>query len=481
MAPERSARPGALSLPGIRNSALASAALTSVALLAQTANAAPSLGDETPSREEVSRRVSSLYDRAESDTGTFNATRAAATGPRGRADRPTGAGGTTAAAARGDEGRRSDPAVDNVARQWFDVARSKLGPTVPAALPADRMPERPAETRRARPAERAGDGLTDRGREPSGRAALELPAAPVAELTSPQVTGTAAVVELTAGPIAALPAAPEAPQEAAQTDWSTRSALALPAPPAPTAEPTAEPAAEPKADPQQRSSLRTAKEQNQRKLARARELLSAYTAPQSTPLPAIETLPAADTWNTAPVELQPSADTQWQVLRAQSAADLTTVPPGTTARPSTTSPTVDALATGATGQALDLGTALTSTAPQDTRAVRALDFARAQLGKPCVWGTTGPGAYDGPGLTQAAWRAAGITLPRTAQEQATAGQGIALAYLEPGDLVLFHIGHVGIYSGNGMMIHAPGPGAAIREESIHYAGESAIHSAIRPA
>ncbi|RDS65862.1 NlpC/P60 family protein [Streptomyces sp. M7] len=125
--------------------------------------------------------------------------------------------------------------------------------------------------------------------------------------------------------------------------------------------------------------------------------------------------------------------------------------------------------------------AATPAAPQDSRALRALEFARAQIGKPCVWGTTGPNTYDGPGLTQAAWKAAGIALPRTAQEQATAGQGVALTHLEPGDLVLYHAGHVGIYSGNGMMIHAPGPGTVIREESIHYAGEDAIHSAIRPA
>ncbi|MGW4868405.1 C40 family peptidase, partial [Streptomyces chartreusis] len=126
-------------------------------------------------------------------------------------------------------------------------------------------------------------------------------------------------------------------------------------------------------------------------------------------------------------------------------------------------------------------TAPASTASHDTRAIRALEFARAQVGKPCVWGTTGPEAFDGPGLTQAAWKAAGITLPRTAPEQATAGQGVDLTRLELGDLVLFHAGHVGIYSGNGMMIHAPGPGVLIREESIQYAGEAAIHSAIRPA
>lgn len=220
----------------MRNSALASAALTSVALLAQTANAAPSAADEGPSREEVSRRVSSLYDQAESDTGTFNATRAATTGPRARADRPTDTARRPAAAPRDDESRRSDPALDTITRQWFDAARAKVGPTVPAVLPSDRMPDRPAGTRPARPANGPGQA-----RESSGRTALELPAAPVAELTSGADTRTAAVAELTAGPVAALPATPEAPQKA-----TAGNALALPAP-----------AAEPAAEPQQQSALRT--------------------------------------------------------------------------------------------------------------------------------------------------------------------------------------------------------------------------------
>ncbi|WP_369269487.1 NlpC/P60 family protein [Streptomyces sp. R11] len=520
----------------MRNSALASAALTSVALLAQTANAAPSAADEAPSREEVSRRVSSLYDQAESDTGTFNATRAAATGSRARTDRPTDTARRAAAAPRDNESRHSDPALDSVARQWFDAARAKVGPIVPAVLPTDRMPERPTGTRSARPA-----NGPDQARESSGRAALELPAAPVAELTSGAATRTAAVAELTAGPVAALPGASEAPQQT-----TAGSALALPLP-----------AAEPTAEPQERSALRTTKEQNQRKLDRARALLSAYSARQSAPLAAIEAAPVTDTWGAAPTQAQPtadaypSADAQWQALQAQGPADLTTVPAGTTAwaastpwsttpdpltdpLPAVTTPdpltdplpsvvapdpltdplpavtTPDPLtdplpsvvasqdiATGQTAipgpaitaadQTLDTNpsvepsAALTSTGPQDTRALRALDFARAQLGKPCVWGTTGPEAYDGPGLTQAAWKAAGIALPRTAPEQATAGRGIAVTYAEPGDLVLFHAGHVGICSGNGTMIHAPGPGSSIREESIYYAGESAIHSVIRPA
>ncbi|KUM73623.1 C40 family peptidase [Streptomyces curacoi] len=470
----------------MRNSTLASAALTSVALLAQTANATPSLGDETPSRDEVSRRVSSLYDQAESDTGTFNATRAAAKSPRARVSRPADAGRRPATVARNDESRRGDPAPAGVTRQWFDAARAKLGPTDPATL--HRSPERPTGTRPAR----AGDARGDRALEASGRTALELPAAPAAESPAASAGGPAPLAELTAGPVAALPAASEAPQE------TTRTALALPAPAAETAimpviEPVIESTVEPAIDPHQRSSLQATKEKNQRKLAQARELLSSHASQQSTARAAIEAGPAADTWSAAPASDQDWAETQWQVLQEQRVGDLTTVPANTTAWPATPEVAVDALAATDTSQALDPGhaidpaqaigpaPAIASTAPQGTRAVRALDFARAQLGKPCVWGTTGPNTYDGAGLTQAAWKAAGITLPRTPQEQATAGRGIALPYAEPGDLVLFHAGHVGIYSGNGMMIHAPGPGALIREESIHYAGESAIHSVIRPA
>ncbi|WP_406431489.1 C40 family peptidase [Streptomyces sp. NBC_00631] len=117
------------------------------------------------------------------------------------------------------------------------------------------------------------------------------------------------------------------------------------------------------------------------------------------------------------------------------------------------------------------------------KAMKALAFAREQIGRPCVWGATGPGAYDCSSLTQAAWRAAGVTLPRTAAEQTLAGTPLTLAAVEPGDLIFFFDddSHVGIYAGGGTMVHAPSPGALIREESIYNAGESAIHRVIRPA
>ncbi|MEU2926849.1 C40 family peptidase [Streptomyces sp. NPDC007251] len=120
---------------------------------------------------------------------------------------------------------------------------------------------------------------------------------------------------------------------------------------------------------------------------------------------------------------------------------------------------------------------------QASRAAKAIAFARAQIGKPCVWGATGPDSYDCSSLTQAAWRAAGVELPRAAYQQALAGAPVALAGIEPGDLVLFFDDdrHVGLHVGGGMMVHAPGPGASIREESIYGAGESAIHRIVRPA
>ncbi|MEU9295548.1 NlpC/P60 family protein [Streptomyces sp. NPDC048266] len=107
------------------------------------------------------------------------------------------------------------------------------------------------------------------------------------------------------------------------------------------------------------------------------------------------------------------------------------------------------------------------TAP-NTRAAEAISFARAQLGKPYVWGATGPSGYDCSGLTQAAWRAAGVSLPRTTYTQINAGTRVSRSQLAPGDLVFFYSGisHVGLYIGGGQMIHAPRPGAPIRVAPI---------------
>ncbi|MFJ8820180.1 NlpC/P60 family protein [Streptomyces sp. NPDC102467] len=117
------------------------------------------------------------------------------------------------------------------------------------------------------------------------------------------------------------------------------------------------------------------------------------------------------------------------------------------------------------------------------KAAKALAFAKTQEGKPYVWGATGPDSYDCSGLTQAAWKAAGISLPRTTWDQVEVGRTVSLSDIQPGDLVFFYddISHVGLYLGDGMMIHAPKPGAYVREESIYYDGTGSIHSVVRPA
>ncbi|WP_329545936.1 NlpC/P60 family protein [Streptomyces sp. NBC_01356] len=105
-----------------------------------------------------------------------------------------------------------------------------------------------------------------------------------------------------------------------------------------------------------------------------------------------------------------------------------------------------------------------SVAAPNSRAAAAVSYAYAKLGSPYVWGATGPDAFDCSGLSQAAYRAAGIALPRTTYAQINAGRRVSRSELAPGDLVFFYSGisHVGIYVGNGQMIHAPNPSAPVR-------------------
>ncbi|MDJ1135968.1 C40 family peptidase [Streptomyces iconiensis] len=114
------------------------------------------------------------------------------------------------------------------------------------------------------------------------------------------------------------------------------------------------------------------------------------------------------------------------------------------------------------------------------KAQKVLAFAKKQLGKPYVWGATGPNSYDCSGFTQDAWKAGGVSLPRTTFDQVKVGTKVAKSAMKPGDLIFFYddVSHVGIYVGDGQMIHAPKPGANIRYESIDY---MPFHSAVRPA
>jgi cell wall-associated NlpC family hydrolase len=116
---------------------------------------------------------------------------------------------------------------------------------------------------------------------------------------------------------------------------------------------------------------------------------------------------------------------------------------------------------------------------------RAVAFARGQLGKPYLWGASGPSSYDCSGLAMAAYRSAGVWLPRVSRAQWHAGPRVGLGSLAPGDLVFFAydvgnpatIHHVGIYVGGGAMVEAPYSGARVRVASI---GRRDYIGAVRP-
>ncbi|MFD8083164.1 NlpC/P60 family protein [Kitasatospora sp. NPDC059722] len=124
----------------------------------------------------------------------------------------------------------------------------------------------------------------------------------------------------------------------------------------------------------------------------------------------------------------------------------------------------------------DLGSAPSSSpvakppAAGSSRGAAALSYAATKIGSPYVWAATGPNSFDCSGLMVWAFDQAGVSLPRTSQEQAGAGTriGTDLSQAQPGDLLIFFndAHHVGIYAGNGQVLHAPKPGASVRYEAV---------------
>ncbi|GHD25866.1 C40 family peptidase [Streptomyces galbus] len=580
MATDRSQDLMGADLVGLRGSAPAVTTLPSVP--ARPTGSARLEDLVPPSPAEVQQRVNALYDRAETDTGTFNATRAMTSGAR-----------------RGSGGRTGDAAVSAVARQWFDTARSVLGPTVPAVLPRDRTPQRPAVTSRPQRAavEPAGARELESAErhlpELTARALPALPPAPTADgLRASHEDGAPASMALAPAPAAAsaplqaeLPS-PSAPapeplaaeatwdtgqvpaygtgavtwgtqdsdytaraaqdggamaggmQDTGATSWAAQETDALTWGTQDTDAMTWgtqgagaanwgawEASATPWGAPQDTGGFNvpsamtdtgtfaapsTPMDTGSFSAPSASMDTGGYAVPSpftdtggfSAPLPLSDTgsfsasLPLTDTGSfSAPFALtdtggftMPSVPTDTSGFAVPSAQMGTggfltapVAPPGTApGGPVPASFAPDPVGhSPVTPDTVDYSPAPTYPAKAD----KAVAFARAQLGKPCVWGAKGPDSYDCSGLTQAAWTAAGLPLPRATADQAGAGTPVELDDLRPGDLVFFFDGlrHTGLCTGNGLMIHAPGPGAFVREESIFHAGQDAIRAAVRPA
>ncbi len=170
-------------------------------------------------------------------------------------------------------------------------------------------------------------------------------------------------------------------------------------------------------------------------------------------------MPTTDAAQAVQRSAYPQAYAKWTQL----AHDLATTLDGTCTRG--TGPTPPAPA----GYQIPPGTPATITA--------VIDFALKQLGKPYEYGATGPNTWDCSGLVQAAYATIGVPLPRTTYDQVNAGSPVQLddpAALRAGDLLFIagddgtstSPGHVGLYLGNGLVLHAPKTGDVVRVDHL---------------
>ncbi|GAA1937383.1 C40 family peptidase [Kitasatospora viridis] len=139
-----------------------------------------------------------------------------------------------------------------------------------------------------------------------------------------------------------------------------------------------------------------------------------------------------------------------------------------------------ALADQAQRQLLASGVLGTGGGPATPAAATAVTYAMAQIGKPYLWGGTGPDSYDCSGLTSKAWEAAGVPIPRTSQDQWAVLPRVPLDALRPGDLVIYFpdATHVGMYLGGGLMVNAPHTGAVVKVAPL---AAMPVLGAVRPA
>ncbi|WP_327155197.1 C40 family peptidase [Streptomyces tubercidicus] len=377
MASHRKPRTSVLASPGGRRTAagLTTAALASVTLLSQSAEAAPRA--PKPTVEEVQKKVDDLYHQAETATQKYNAAK-----ERSDAQRATVDGLLDAAAKRAEKMNESRRKLGSYASAQYRTGG--MNPTAQLMLAKD--PQQFVDRNHLM------ERLTDQQKQT------------VSDYQEQQA--------------AAAKQRAEATRNLEQLQTS-------------------------------QTSLKESKRSVQGKLAEARQLLSRLTAQEKARLAELERQKEAAAKRRAAEEARKQQERERQ---RQHDGD------GSTGGGSTG---------GSTGDSAS------------TKGAKALAFARAQIGKPYVWGATGPTSYDCSGLTQAAWKAAGVDLPRTTWDQVKEGQRVATKDLQPGDLVFFYddISHVGMYIGNGKMVHAPKPGANVREESIYY---MPIYGSVRP-
>ncbi|MER8105401.1 NlpC/P60 family protein [Kitasatospora sp. NPDC094016] len=196
--------------------------------------------------------------------------------------------------------------------------------------------------------------------------------------------------------------------------------------------------------------LKSAKDDVQGKLKAAQDLFNTLSEQERQAIRAAEEKAAAE----AKTKADAAAKAAQQQAAAQQAAD----------RSSRDNSRTDLSASQAPAAPV------TKPSAGSSRGAAALSIAASKIGSPYVYGASGPGSFDCSGLMVWAFNQVDVSLPRTSQEQAHAGTRIGsdLSQAQPGDLLIFYgdAHHVGIYAGNGQVLHAPKPGASVRYEAV---------------
>jgi cell wall-associated NlpC family hydrolase len=122
---------------------------------------------------------------------------------------------------------------------------------------------------------------------------------------------------------------------------------------------------------------------------------------------------------------------------------------------------------------------VTTEVPASGGAAAAVQYALGQVGDAYVYGAAGPDAFDCSGLTMMAWAQAGVALPHSSSAQMSSGTPVSTSALQPGDLVFYYspVSHVGIYIGNGQIVHAANPSQPV---NIAPVSSMPISGAVRP-
>ncbi|MFD0278399.1 NlpC/P60 family protein [Kitasatospora sp. NPDC127111] len=194
--------------------------------------------------------------------------------------------------------------------------------------------------------------------------------------------------------------------------------------------------------------LKASKEEVQAKLAKAQELLNTLTEQERQAMRAAEEKAAAEAKAKADAAAKAAATAKADADRASRDSGRTDLSGSSQA----STPAPKPVAAGS------------------SRGAAALSIAATKVGSPYVYGAAGPNSFDCSGLMVWAFNQVDVSLPRTSQEQAGAGTRIGsdISQAQPGDLLIFYSDahHVGIYAGNGQVLHAPKPGASVRYEAV---------------